>query len=162
MDTIKLLIEKDKSLLKIIELHFFGDQKDCIEVFDEYKFLKNNIFLHDYLDKNEAMKKMLDSDILINLGNDTDYQLPSKIIDYVSARRPILNICSIKNDSTKMYLEKFSFVLNYFQDGNIKILYDFIKNSKKINIKENEINSFLNKHSANVLAKKYLSLINVN
>ena len=50
---------------------------------------------------------MLNSDILVNIGNATKYQLPSKLVEYVSTGKPILNITSILDDSSDAFLSSY-------------------------------------------------------
>ncbi|MBC7777741.1 MAG: hypothetical protein H7246_20070, partial [Phycisphaerae bacterium] len=35
---------------------------------------------------------------LINIGNATDFQLPSKAVDYLAAGKPVLNLSYVEND----------------------------------------------------------------
>ncbi|MBK9744729.1 MAG: hypothetical protein IPO94_18110 [Saprospiraceae bacterium] len=41
-------------------------------------------------------------DALINVGNTTTYHLPSKIVDYLGANKPIVNLISNDDDSVKI------------------------------------------------------------
>mgnify|MGYP003980699909 FL=1 len=160
LNLLNLIVANNKLLSDKIELHFYGEQNDCIDIIEEYPLIKKNVFIHGLIKKEDAYYKMKSSDILINIGNKTTYQLPSKIIDYVSVKKPILNICSINNDSVKNYLRLFPFVFNYLPGEEIKPLINFIRSSKKIKINNNDVNYFLKNHYPEVISKKYLSLVN--
>ena len=160
LNLLNLIISNNKLLSDKIELHFYGEINDCIDIIEEFPLIKKNIFIHGLIKKEEAYYKMKSSDILINIGNKSTYQLPSKIIDYISVKKPILNICSINNDSSKKYLSFFPFVFNYMPGEKIKPLIDFIRFSKKIKINNNDVNFFMKNHYPEVISQKYLDLIN--
>ena len=44
------------------------------------------------------------ADVLLNLGNAVDNQLPSKLFDYFAAGKPVLHLCVIENDPALPYL----------------------------------------------------------
>ena len=76
-----------------LRLHFFGDIQDCGDAFTRYQPLMNSaIFVHGAVPHETAGAIMSKADVLVNIGNDTPFQLPSKLVEYASAGRPILNI----------------------------------------------------------------------
>lgn len=76
-----------------LRLHFFGDIQDCGDAFARYRPLMNTaIFVHGAVPHETAGAIMSKADVLVNIGNDTPFQLPSKLVEYASAGRPILNI----------------------------------------------------------------------
>ena len=154
LDLIKNIATIDNKTFQKIELHFFGDQIQCLDDFEDFNSMKEKIFFHKMLNKETALSAMKKSDILINIGNKTSYQLPSKIVEYVSLKKPILNICSIKNDLSAIYLKEFEFVHSYYD--NEKDAYNFIKNFKKVNFNKYQIKKFENIHSAEFIANSYL------
>ena len=52
------------------------------------------------------------SNFLLNIGNSTTYQLPSKIFEYMITQKPILNLIYDSNDLTIPILEKYNASLN--------------------------------------------------
>jgi hypothetical protein len=62
--------------------------------------------------RKEALIAMHHSDFLINIGNTTFYQLPSKVAEYLASQKPIINFSSIENDSSKKLLVGFQDTLN--------------------------------------------------
>lgn len=94
-----------------LELHFFGSIGDCGSLFDQYADLNGRkIFLHGLVERDTAMQAMKEADILINIGNRTIYQLPSKLIEYVSLGKPILNITNVEHDSSTDFLRLYPVV----------------------------------------------------
>jgi hypothetical protein len=157
LDLIKNIATIDNKTFQKIELHFFGDHMQCVDDFEDFNSMKEKIFFHKMLNKETALSAMKKSDILINIGNKTSYQLPSKIVEYVSLKKPILNICSIKNDLSAIYLKEFEFVHSYYD--NEKNAYNFIKNFKKVNFNKDQIKKFENLHSAEFIANSYLEYL---
>lgn len=88
-----------------LELHFFGTIGDCSSLFKQYANLNGSkIFLHGLVGRDVAMQAMKEADVLINIGNNTIYQLPSKVIEYASLGKPILNITNLERDSSIEFL----------------------------------------------------------
>ena len=71
---------------------------------------------------------MEESDILINIGNTIDNQVPSKIFDYISKRKPIINLYKISNCPSLKYLKKYPLALNLEESDKA-----FAENKEKIN-----------------------------
>ncbi len=69
----------------------------------------------------EAFCIMNDADILVNIGNSTTNQLPSKIFDYLSVGKPIVNLCKSKDCPTIEYMEKYPLSLNIIEKETLSI-----------------------------------------
>ena len=78
---------------------------------------------------------MNDCDVLINVGNESPNQTPSKVFDYISTMKCIINFYSINDDTSKWYLSNYPYVLNIKNGGNVeddtKKFIEFAKMSKK-------------------------------
>ena len=84
-----------------LELHFFGNIHDCQDCFEPYKILLDTkIFLHGVVSRDKAFQAMKEADILVNIGNDMPYQLPSKVVEYASTGKPVLNLVKTDEDSS--------------------------------------------------------------
>jgi hypothetical protein len=60
---------------------------------DEYKEkLSGRLIVSGYIPRNELMKILAKMDFLLNFDNNTDLNVPSKLIDYAIINRPVLNI----------------------------------------------------------------------
>jgi len=56
--------------------------------------LAGKLFINDYIPRTELLKIMNGASFLVNIENDTTMQSPSKLIDYLLAKRPILSVNS--------------------------------------------------------------------
>ena len=93
-----------RTLLNInFEVHFFGPVNDV----DISKLTNSYTFFHGGVSHAAALQCMLDGDILINIGNSTKFQLPSKLVEYVCTGNPVLNIISTIDDSSKAFLASY-------------------------------------------------------
>jgi glycosyltransferase involved in cell wall biosynthesis len=88
------------------ELHFYGETWECQASFAAYgHMIGRNLFLHGPVPRDRAASAMRSADVLVNLGNDTRYQLPSKIVEYAMTGRPILNLAPRSDDSSARFLD---------------------------------------------------------
>ena len=68
----------------------------------------------------EALEKEYEAaEILVNIGNAVDNQMPSKIFEYISTGKPIINIYKSMDCPTLKYMEKYPAALNIFE-GDIE------------------------------------------
>lgn len=96
-----------------LELHFMGPMEYCAPMFEPYRdLLGRSLFIHGAVSKEKADSAVMNSQILVNIGNQTAYQLPSKVVQYMATGLPILNIQGIENDSSKRVLSRYPAVLN--------------------------------------------------
>jgi len=86
-----------------IEVQFYG------EVFPEFfEKLKAEpcIRLHGLCSREAVWAAMQEMDVLLNIGNTTDFQLPSKAVDYLAAGKPVFNLSYVENDPFAAFFER--------------------------------------------------------
>lgn len=89
-----------------LQLHFFGPLNRCEHFFSPYESLiGKQLFLHGPVSHETARQVMVETDFLVNLGNWTTYQLPSKVVEYANSGKPILNFANISEDSSSRFFE---------------------------------------------------------
>ena len=88
---------------------------------------------------NEEARRLIqeEADILINIGNRNINQVPSKIFEYMSTGKPIINICKSINCSTIEYFSRYPLAINVFEE------------EKDVLTKSQEIVSFIRKNKDN-------------
>jgi glycosyltransferase involved in cell wall biosynthesis len=104
------LISKLRQALpkKNIELHFYGKLNDCYDEFEPYMSAMNKwLFIHGEVERAALYMSYSASSVLVNIGNATNFQVPSKIIEYMSTGLPILNIYSSSVDTSYSFLERY-------------------------------------------------------
>ncbi len=76
-------------------IHFYG------EIFPEMLSRLSGfpeIRLHGLRSREESRAAMLQMDGLIHIGNTTDFQLPSKIVEYLAAQKPVFHLSYVAAD----------------------------------------------------------------
>jgi len=101
--------------------HMVCYQADSYNLELKEKYVDNNpqIIWYDRKSVVECHSLMCEADILINLGNQCVNQMPSKVFEYISTGKPVVNIHTLDNDTSKRYLEKYPMALNIHEDENL-------------------------------------------
>ncbi len=112
------------------------------KMFDKLK--NHRVIHHGRKSLDETRKELMDADILVNIGNKMLNQVPSKLFEYISYGKPIINICKNRNCPTIPYLEKYKYALNLYEEDDIfeeqvKMLNDFILENYKNRMTADEI-----------------------
>lgn len=102
---------------RLMELHFYGSVNDCASDFaDLPKSVRNSVVVHGLVSRPAVLQAMVDADVLVNIGNHSEAQLASKVVEYMAVGRPILNIISIPKDASVDALAEYPSVLNLYRD----------------------------------------------
>lgn len=157
----------DEDIGDKLELHFFGAINDCEFCFEEFKpLIGTKIFLHGLVAREDAFRAMKEAAILINLGNGTPYQLPSKVVEYVMLAKPVLNISPIELDSSQDMLLEFKSIFSVSEhalSSDASVYADaksFIGNPPAIDLAS--IERFSERHSINRIGKSYIDLLSAD
>lgn len=146
-----------------IQLDFYGDFTDTIADFQKYPELLNKyIFLHGFINKNEVNNVIKNADILLNIGNNNEYQEPSKLIEYMYSGKRILNICSISEDTSAELLKMYplSKSISPNELGNEMVLENLISFfDKKTTIDKDSLQLILKDYLLEAIADKYLKFL---
>jgi glycosyltransferase involved in cell wall biosynthesis len=98
---------------KALELHFYGAVNDCAGDLDLCSDrVKSSLFMHGTVARSEVLQAMVDATVLVNIGNNSESQLASKVIEYMAAGRPILNLISVPQDASVEALADHPSLLN--------------------------------------------------
>ena len=90
------------------ELHFYGRVNDCAGIFEAHRAkLGGQLFVHGPVPRDEAQAAVAGAHALINIGNATRFQLPSKLVDYAASGKPIVNLVSVPDDAAVGFLENY-------------------------------------------------------
>ena len=96
--------------------------------------ITENVVLKGELPLAEAKEELSKADYVVNIGNIVKNQVPSKLFDYISTCKPIINICNSNDCPTIDYLKKYPLSISLVpqNDNTAKQLEElllFIKNN---------------------------------
>lgn len=77
------------------------------------------ILSHGYKSPVETGRELVQADILVNIGNRMRNQVPSKLFDYISYGKPIVNVCKNRDCPSCDYLDKYPCAINLFEEEGI-------------------------------------------
>lgn len=91
-----------------IVLHIIGSMGDCTDMIKASMANgATNVVYHGIVPPSVADDIMLQADVLLHVGNAVDSLMPSKILDYISSGKPILNICKTPTCPTLPLMERY-------------------------------------------------------
>jgi hypothetical protein len=160
------LFERLVTLLSSIhlELHFIGHINDCADLFSRYEHLAGSrIFVHGLVSRERAQEHMDAAHILINLGNRSSTQLPSKVIEYVAMGKPILNLVTTREDSSAGILATYPAALTVCMDSSaipdveVQKIANFVAELPAVNA--NTIRDWLTPYTEQSVSQAYLRLL---
>ena len=97
---------------KNIKLYLIG--AGCEDIVKEYQkgSLNGRLITLGKLGVEDNANWLNSANVLLNIGNLVENQVPSKIFNYFSTGKPIINICKIDNCSSKKYMDKYPLAIN--------------------------------------------------
>ena len=139
------------SICKDLEIdfhHYWYTNNESKKYFISYLNNKQHTF-NNLVPRTEAIDLMINSmHILLSIGNTNTYQLPSKVIEYISLGKPVLHFAEISNDPMYKFENLFSNLKiinrNTQKDDLHKFLQNFQLQTVKLNI-DNFENNFSSK-----------------
>jgi hypothetical protein len=84
------------------EFYLFTNRPEFLEDFRDK--LDGKLIVSQYIPRDELMSKLEGMDFLVNFDNNTELNIPSKLIDYIILNRPVLNIT---NDFDSSIVKEF-------------------------------------------------------
>jgi glycosyltransferase involved in cell wall biosynthesis len=138
----------------------------CQDIINNYK---DNVFgdrmkILGLVKSEESLKVLSDADILINIGNIRNNQMPSKIFEYISMGKPIINICTKSNCPTLRYMKRYPLSINIIQEESdiqtqARQLESFIHEKAKRRLSFEKIKELYIDCTSDVVAKKFSEII---
>lgn len=80
--------------------------------------MPRNVTYCGSLPQREMQSVLSGADFLVSLGNTITNQLPSKLLDYISLRKPILNIYKVEGCPTLEILKDYPLSISISEDEN--------------------------------------------
>lgn len=107
--TLLYSIKEEKIVLHLMGKIYPKSQKVINEL---SKKLPNRIIVYGKQSYEFAKGSMQKADVLVNLANDNANQIPSKIFEYMSCQKPVLNVYSKFGDVSALYLNLYPLAFN--------------------------------------------------
>ncbi len=127
-----------------IILHLYH-RGDCLDTVEKYTRLSDRIIAYGSLPVEKIYEVESQADVLLNIGNNVPHFYPSKLLEYISFGKPIINFHDKRYDYNCL-LYKYPLVLNIENNGynyekDIDRLVHFCKENKNQQIKFEKIES---------------------
>lgn len=129
----------------VAELFFVGGFFGDIPMLTENSYA--NIHYLGKKSQGEIKEIYKTTDVLVNIGNLIINQIPSKIFEYISTGKPIINIYKTLKCPTLKYTKKYPLCLNIYEEDmiscpekTVKIIDDFIRKTRGRYLSSQEIN----------------------
>ncbi len=112
----------------------------------------------------EALRLLNAADVLVNIGNTTKNQCPSKVIEYISTGKPILQLSKIQGCTSQAYLKDYPLAFTVREDlplenALVNEIEAFILSSKNKQIPYSEVcklySNCTNEHAVQVLLSSF-------
>lgn len=101
------------------ELHLYGDVSSCIDKIHPYQAqLGKRLIVHGQVSREAVVIAMAEAEILVNIGNDTIYQLPSKVVEYLASGKRILNLAKSSRDSSALFFSDYPQAMSLIMAAN--------------------------------------------
>lgn len=146
-----------------LELHFLGAINDCESYFEKYsELIGKQIILHGLVQRTTAMRAMKDATVLVNLGNSTAYQLPSKVVEYVMLGKPVLNIAKQGSDSSQNFFFEMNGICTVTEqvlaqgEAELGRIRDFVENPPIF--APGDVERLASIHGLEAVVKSYVAL----
>lgn len=146
------------------KLHFdlFGDSLADLQKYLPENKMFEGIRIHGRIPKAEIPSAMRQADILVNCGNITDYQLPSKIYEYMATGKPIINFVLNPKDTSLPAMKDYPSVLNVISgETDIHSVVQFIESCNQLSFSDNrnQVIDILKSHTVSSIADRYLEIL---
>lgn len=115
----KFAINIFSKLTDDVEFKLVGVDSNSIEQYMNSDSIGNNIKFVGVVSYDKTREYVEQADYLVNIGNIMLNQVPSKLFEYISTGKPIINLCVHRNCPSLEYLKKYPYVLNLFEEDSL-------------------------------------------
>ncbi|WP_034536980.1 hypothetical protein [Carnobacterium inhibens] len=159
---ISKILEKNKKF----RFHFYV-LGNCDKELNEYHIkYPQNIFNHGQVQSDIALSKIMESNILLSIGNTDVSLIPSKIFEYMSCGKPIIHFYTSEEDRIISLLKEYNLGYCVKQDEGsneykINQIINFFEVNKANNVSFDEVEQIFFKATPKFISEKIIdSIIN--
>lgn len=147
-----------------LQVDFFGEMPGWVMAeFDRYPALKSILRFHGLIPRDQVAREIADTGFLINIGNTTDYHLPSKAAEYLCSGKPIINIMLHPGDAFREFAGDYPLIWHYLpgqpEKEALSAFEKFLTTSTGRQIPEPFQQQWINKYSVSAISRLYWKLI---
>lgn len=130
-------------------------------IFEKYDLLKKNLYFHGLVTRETVASAMKESHFLLNIGNTTNYHLPSKSAEYLMSGKPIINICQNEEDTFQKFMQDYLLICNLHNGAanNSQTLNHFIQNNINKSVSTEIITQLIQPYTLESVANSYFKLL---
>jgi hypothetical protein len=164
LELLRATVRIDPSVRQWLMVRFYGDASRCTDVFNSYSDISDLIQLRPYVSRLELPRAMGDADVLLNIGNTTSFQLPSKASDYLSSGMPILHLPGTDDDAFTALLRDHPLsrtfrITGAASDSDARVFRDFVTSCKGRRLDPSKIAAKSAVFAPSEIARRYSSLL---
>lgn len=148
------------------ELHCYGDVSSCMDIIARYEsLLGKRVFFHGVVSRDVAAQALDEAQFLVNIGNETTYQLPSKVVEYAATGKPIINFAKSRMDSSVGFFAAYPCALNLINSMPLPdetTVADFVKFMKEPpqTMERSALTNWLSPYISENVVAAYLNAMN--
>ncbi|NNF22133.1 MAG: hypothetical protein HKN67_09335 [Saprospiraceae bacterium] len=160
-----LFLEKLKSSYPLdyakLQLHYLGQHSSFSrEIFNNYSQVTSDIHDHGFLPRPAMFELLNKMDVLLHIGNTTDYHLPSKSVEYLFFNKPVVNFTQRPDDSFDHFVNNRCPVINIrldksIEDESLRTFLDFVTHKRE---KSEPSHNNVQKYTVQTIAGSYKTL----
>lgn len=150
------------------ELHCYGDVSSCLDIIGRYQpLIGKRVFFHGVVSREVAAQALDEAQFLVNIGNDTTYQLPSKVVEYAATGKPVINLAKSGKDSSVGFFAAYPSALNLINskpfpdEVTVADFVNFLKEAPDP-IERNALAAWLSPYTPNNVVAAYMNAMNRN
>lgn len=118
-----------------------------------------------FQNRDTALFNLTKADVLVNIGNTVELQVPGKIFEYMSSGKPIVHISKMEADPVLKYLQHYPkvLVINEWEISRMNYtekLEHFCRENVDTQMSFDEISRSLGEYSGEQVRGKFLAIVN--
>ncbi len=124
----------------------------------------DNIIPLEKVDMATAFATMEKADVLVNISNTVDNQVPSKIFDYFSMGKPVLNVQKIPHCPAQPYFDKYplGFTIKENEAADTEKLKQFLYNAQNSHLDFEQVAQIYSSATTDTVASQIAEIISAN
>lgn len=161
---LNLLLERHPEFQPRLRIHFFGEIEYAVKAaFEQYPRLLPNLHLHGLVEREQVAAAMANTTFLLNIGNTTTYNLPSKSADYLASGKPVIHLSASEPDTFVAFMADHPMLLSLKTEAigaeATDLLAKFINDFENRQLSAEAIEARIKPYRAAQIAEAYLRML---